>query len=84
MYIINLFYLLLTSIPIFYSTLSYTHRLLPVLVEFRESSTQILIHTYGLSESGKMFAPRRIPRWDSLIEKERKKQERYVKRYELQ
>jgi hypothetical protein len=44
-----------------------------------------LIHVHGLQcdlvlkESGKIADPKRIPEWDALVEREKKKQERLCK-----
>ncbi len=53
-------------------------------LELRELH-MLLIYTHGLQcdlvlkESGKILDPRRIPLWDALIEKEKKKQARFTK-----
>jgi hypothetical protein len=56
--------------------------------ELRELNTT-LVHTHGihcdvvLRESGKIADPSRIPEWDALIEREKKKQERNCKSSQL-
>ena len=46
------------------STLLYIYRLAANVGRVQRELNTILIHTYGLRESGKVFDPRRISRWD--------------------